>query len=101
MFTLNRTCILTNGDLKAEVPAAVQWLLIAGSDLYELIDSPQIGNSIPPSDLYPEESSGLSQRRWALWKTRLLWVREQAELDVETKELANRAYTRMIEIETA
>ena len=85
--------------MKAEVPAAVQWLLIAGEELYRLVDDADQTNVIPQSDLYSENSPGLQKERWDLWKERLSWVQSQERLNDETKTLANQAYERMSDLE--
>ena len=85
--------------MKAEIPAAVQWLLIAGEELYRFVDDPDQTNIILPSDLYSENLPGLQKKRWDLWKERLSWVQSQERLNDETKTLANQAYKRMSDLE--
>ena len=81
------------------MPAAAQWLLIAGSELYRLVDDSAQTNVIIPSDLYDDETPGLQKQRWDLWKARLSWVQEQATLNDQTKAVAKQAHAKMRELE--
>ena len=85
--------------MKADVPAAVQWLLIAGEELYRRVNDPDQTNMVPPSDLYSESLPGLQKQRWDLWKERLSWVQTQDKLNDETRALAFQACERMRELE--
>ena len=81
------------------MPAAVQWLLIAGEELHRRVDDSEQKIVLPSSDLHSEELPGLRKQQWDLWKERLLWVQDQEKLNVETKALANQAYERIRKIE--
>ena len=84
---------------QAKVRAAVQWLMIAGRELYHLVDGADHKDAIPMSDLYHGETPGFSKERWALWTSRLAWVQVQITLNEWRKTLANRAHRRMLDLE--
>ena len=84
---------------QAEVPAAAKWILIAGREIFECVDTPSFATRLEPSDLWHDDKPGLSRERWTLWKTRLQWVGQQNVLNKETKTLAKEALDKMHEID--
>lgn len=82
------------------MPAAAQWLLIAGRRIYEGVGKERFPGFVASSDQWPDDESGLSKQRWALWKRRLQWVQQQDALHQDTRTLAADAFKKMDDIES-
>ena len=72
-----------------EVPAAKEWLEIAGKRIFEESDGETTGY-LRERDLWKHEG-GARKQRWNLWKERLQSMVESQELATETRESANKA----------
>ncbi|KAJ8082469.1 hypothetical protein PM082_008324 [Marasmius tenuissimus] len=98
---------LDEGDasLNGHVPAAAQWIFIAGSLIYEndreWSPPPNQGNPARGGPLAPDVKKGFSKERWALWKKGFQAVSKNSGSQVAegTKGTATKALQKMEEIE--
>lgn len=82
------------------MPAAAQWLLIAGRKIHDSVGKELYSGFMPSSDLWQDDESGLSKDRWAFWKRRLSWIQQQDALNEETRKLAADALTKTNDLES-
>lgn len=87
--------------LDVEVPAAAQWILIAGDKIFECIDNEQFTTRLENSDLWQREISLSSKERWNLWRRRLHSISEMKDLRNETRAVAKKARVHMDDVENA
>ncbi|RDL32008.1 uncharacterized protein BP5553_09410 [Venustampulla echinocandica] len=85
-------------SLDAEVPAAAEWILIAGRLIYNYIDEERFSALASTTDLWKGKPR-FSKERWAFWKSRLRWIEIQAKLADNTRSVAKKAADEMDEIE--
>lgn len=76
-----------------EVPAAKEWLEIAGDRIYAGSDG-DVAEYLRTRDLWNPEGKG-PKERWDFWKGRLQSMAESGELKWETREAAKKAVTAM------
>ena len=79
--------------LDFEVPAANEWLEIAGDRIFEASDGERIG-SLRERELWKPEGEG-SKQRWCMWKRRLQSMADNEEHGLETREAAKKAIEAM------
>ena len=72
-----------------EVPAAKEWLEIAGKRIFEASDG-GMSEYLRERDLWKPEGEGQKQR-WAFWRRRLQSMAESKDLALETREAAREA----------
>ena len=76
-----------------EVPAAKEWLEIAGDRIFEASDGDTTGYLWERELWKPQR--GRSKQRWCFWKRRLQSMAESEELGLETREAAKKAVEAM------
>lgn len=79
--------------LETRVPAAVSWILFAGSFIYQRVQThtPGVNFWTGPAEF--------SRQRWTIWKSRLAWVALTADVEDKLKASARAAHNKMYEIE--
>ncbi|KAK1230963.1 hypothetical protein PQX77_005937 [Marasmius sp. AFHP31] len=98
---------LDKGDasLNGHIPAAAQWIFIAGSLIHESdrewSPPPNQGNPARGGPLAQDVKKGFSQERWAIWKKGFQAVSKDAgsRITEGTKDIATKALQKMEEIE--
>lgn len=92
----NEEAQLDDSMVNAEVPAAAQWLLIAGKAIFGCtVDSHELDSH----DSQSESKSGISRDRWNTWKKRLESLHSQEFLNARTRSLAKQALDWMEQVE--
>ncbi|KAL0577541.1 hypothetical protein V5O48_004439 [Marasmius crinis-equi] len=95
-----------DGSLNGLIPAAAQWIFIAGSFIYqsdrEWNPPPNQGNPARGGPLIADVKQGFSKERWAFWKKGFETVSKNTGDPVaeKTREMAREAIEKMGEIET-
>ncbi|KAF9261120.1 hypothetical protein L218DRAFT_544881 [Marasmius fiardii PR-910] len=92
-----------NTSLNVLVPAAAQWIFIAGRLIYqserEWVLPPNQGDPARGGSLIPDIKKGFSKERWAFWKKGFEGIGEDSGEQKETKRIATEAWKKMDEIE--
>lgn len=68
--------------------------------IYDSVDKEQSPGFMSSSDLWQDNESGLTKKRWALWKQRLRWIQQHDALNEDTRMLAADALNKMDKIES-
>lgn len=79
--------------LDFEVPAAKEWLEIAGDRIFEGSDG-EVNEYLRERDLWKQQEAGRKQR-WDFWKGRLQSMVDSEKLALETREAAKKAVEAM------
>jgi len=88
--------------LDGYIPAAVQWIVYAGTLLYECEKEYPVradGGSTGSGGPLWNGKTGFCQERWTFWKNRFEQVQSISELADSTKSAAKKAVTEMDKIE--
>lgn len=99
-------------DLNSEIPAAAQWFIHCGHNIYNRgqtmrhDEPPGSGQGLWFKDGYGKPmgglwrgEGGLNKGRWLFWKERFTWVRDNVELGEEARRAAKDATEAMIKAE--
>ena len=93
--------IETFSSLDDLLPAAAVWILYVGTIVYtQWLDDEEDSRADIVGPLLKETGwKGFRHERWVYWKERFDWVRSEAEVEDETREIARMAMEKMREIE--
>jgi hypothetical protein len=104
LWTL-RTALEDQESPDANLPAAAQWVIIAGHTLYTSTDEypPTGGADVARPGKFFKGNRGFSTSRWEFWEETFAKMAADKDLDLsgETRDWAERAVQAMNQVETS